>query len=81
MTRVGRDDIVRLFGSVADHTAVEIIAIGANLEDLELASLHAAKADDLLAELRKPLTGKAARVYDIVMRDPHYTNEEELDRE
>lgn len=39
MSTVKHDDIVRLFPGIQDHTAVEILATEATLDQLEAASL------------------------------------------
>ncbi|PWE18519.1 hypothetical protein DDZ18_02625 [Marinicauda salina] len=61
-----RDDIVRLFGSLADHTVVEILALEPSLGDLEAAALQLDEEDDVLGEARRPLSGVAGRIYDLL---------------
>jgi len=66
----GREDIIRLLGLVSDHTVVEILALDPAFGDLETVAVFIAQEDDVLGEARIPLSGKAARIYDILMRDP-----------
>lgn len=63
------DDVQRLFGPVADHTVVEILETGASLSDLEHVAMLLAQEDDVMGDMRRPLTGATARVFDIVMSD------------
>lgn len=72
----GRADVVRLFGDIEDHKIVEILATGASFREMEEAAAWLVREDDVMGNLRRPLTGKAARVYEIVGRE-----EEELDED
>jgi hypothetical protein len=75
-TRPGRDDVVRLVGDIEDHKIVEILATGATHTELEGAAAYILREDDVMGELRRPLSGRAAQVYEIVSRE-----EDELDEE
>ena len=72
-----RDDVVHLFGSIADHTIVEILGVGASQNELEEVAMLLAQEDDVLGELRKPLDSAVGRVYGILMRDELYANNED----
>lgn len=63
------EDVQRLFGPMADHTVVEILETGARLSELEHVAMLLAQEDDVAGARRKPLTGAAAQVFDIVMND------------
>lgn len=76
----GKDDVVRLLGPVGDHTVVEILEAGASLEELELVAMRLAQENDVMGDMRKPLSARAARIYDIVMRDPLYAEAREEER-
>jgi hypothetical protein len=71
MGRITRADAIRLFGPLADHTVAALLRSGADGDDLRAAAMRLAQ-NDIAAELRLPLSGAAARVYDIVTRDPLY---------
>ena len=73
-------DIVRLFGQLTDHSIVEILETGANTEQLEEAAAWLAGENDVMGDARLPLEGPAARVYDILIRDPELTRQAEADR-
>ena len=64
-----RDDVIRLLGDVSDHKVVEILETGATLEQLEEAAAWLAGESDVMGEERLPLTGAAAKVYEIIARD------------
>ncbi|MFP3943484.1 MAG: hypothetical protein ACLFWF_06310 [Alphaproteobacteria bacterium] len=73
---IGRADIVRLFGDIEDQKIVEILATGASHAELEQAAAYLLHEDDVMGELRRPLTGRAARVYEIVHREPDEVDED-----
>lgn len=80
MPRFHRDDIVRVFGPIGDHTIVEVMGAAPQLKDLELAALRLAQEDDAVSAAREQLSGVAAVIYDIVRRDPLYLEDQERDR-
>lgn len=61
------EDIVHLFGPINDQVVVDILDVGATYKELEEVALQLAQEDDVLGDMRLPLTGAAARVYDILM--------------
>ncbi len=77
---VGRADVVRMFGDIEDHKIVEILATGASASELEEAAAYLVREDDVMGELRRPLTGRAARVYEIVHREPDEVDEDSARR-
>ena len=78
MTRepISKDDILHLFGALSDHAIVEIIQTGADYGTLSEAATYLEQADDVMGDLRKPLSGKAAIVYDIVVKEQGLYDEE-----
>ena len=66
MSRLTRDDIRRLCGDVTDGRAARMIATGATLDDLEVAVAWSAGESDVMGEERKPLTGRAAELYELL---------------
>lgn len=73
-------DIIALFGEMTDHSVVEILETGANLEQLEEAAAWLAGETDVMEGAQLPLQGPAARVYDIAVRDPEIMRQAEADR-
>lgn len=74
---VSRQDIIRLFGGVSDHTVLRVMESGATLEDLEEVSMWIAQEDDVMGEARRPLTGIPAQVMDWLERDEGYPEDED----
>lgn len=69
-------DILHLFGPIADHLAREVLDLRPSLVELEVAAAYIAGLTDVMGEVRKPLTGNAARIYEIVSRDEMLDEEE-----
>lgn len=72
---VTQHDISRLFGELGPQRIAEIIATGATLAELEQVAALIDQMDDVMGELERPLTGAAARVYDILMDDPRFAGD------
>jgi len=62
-------DIVHLFGPISDHLSKEILELQPSPAEMEVAAAYIAGMTDVLGEARAPLTGKAARICEIVSRD------------
>lgn len=62
-------DILRLFGPIADHLAREILDLQPSADEMEVAAAYRAGLTDVMGAARAPLTGKAARIFEIVSRD------------
>ena len=69
-------DIAHLFGPLEDHLSKEIMDLEPSLAELEVAAAYMAGLTDVTGEARTPLTGKAARVYEIASRDDLLEEEE-----
>ena len=69
-------DILHLFGPIADHLVREILDLRPSLTEMEVAAAYIAGLTDVMGEARAPLTGKAARIYEIVSRDELLDEEE-----
>ena len=69
---ISRDFIVRLFGDIEDHKIVEVQATQASREELEEVAMWLAKQSAVMGELRKPLSGVAAEVYEILTGDNEF---------
>lgn len=77
MADLTSNDVTQRLGALSDHTVAEILDSGVQLRDLEIVAIRLAQEDDVLGDARKSLSGLAAEVFDIVMRDPLYTEEDE----
>ena len=53
MTTVSRDDVVRLFPGIQDHTVLEILDTGASVRDLEAALQLLQNADEGLIDIKQ----------------------------
>ena len=62
-------DIVHLFGPIQDHLAREILDLQPTPAELEVVAAYYAGLTDVMGEERVPLSGRAARIYEIVSRD------------
>ena len=72
-------DIRRMFGTIDDHKALEILDLDPSPEDLEVTMAYLSDMTDVMGEERQPLSGKAAAIYEIVIRD-EFAEEEEAAR-
>lgn len=72
MPPVEKEEVVRLLGPISDHTIAEVLGAGADAADFEEIAMRLEQQDDVMGELRKPLSALAARIYDIILRDPLY---------
>lgn len=62
-------DILRMFGPIDDHRAMEIMKLNPSWQELEVTLAYLADMTDVMGEERMPLSGRAAGIYDIVTRD------------
>ena len=62
-----RDDVVALVGDLGDAKVAQILATGATAGDLDEAIAWAEEESDVMGKLGKRLSGRAAKVYDILM--------------
>jgi len=72
-------DIRRMFATIDDHKAVEIMQLEPSLEELEVSLAYLADVTDVMGKERRPLAGKSAMIYEIVIRD-EFSEEEEARR-
>jgi len=77
MGRLTRDQITQIVGTIDEVKAAEIIATGANLEELEEAVAWASRITQVGEDLERPLAGVVARVYRILTIDQEYEDENE----
>jgi hypothetical protein len=73
---ITHDDVAAHFGELTDQQLIDILESGATQNDLAVAAAYIAQEDDAMGEERKPLSGAAAAVYEIVMRDEEHPEEE-----
>lgn len=64
-----------MLGDVDDERLVEIIALRPSRADIEVALAWAAAESDVMGEARKPLTGIAAEVYEILCGDSEFEDD------
>jgi len=62
-------EIRRLFGALDGHKLAQIEKLNPSLDDLEITAAYLAGMDDIMGKQRLPLTGKAAKIYEIATRD------------
>jgi hypothetical protein len=72
--RLTRDDILGVVGDVEDATITALLAIGASHLELEQAVMWANGDGDRLG---RPLTGRTAQAYDILLSDPAFAPADE----
>lgn len=72
----GYEDVRHLLGDVADWKISAILATGASLDEINAAIAWDAGEDDVMGEERRPLSGGAAAVYDILIADEEYGDED-----
>lgn len=66
---LAHSEILRLFGAIDDHKAEEIIELNPSPDELEVTAAYVAGMNDVMGKEHHPLTGKAAKIYEIVTRD------------
>ena len=76
MSTLTHDEVRRLCGDVTDDCAARMIATGATVRDLEIALAWSAGESDVMGEARKPLTGRAAALYELL---PQALDDEDAD--
>lgn len=76
-----RDDVVHLFGPLTDKTVADILEVEATYAELEEVALRLAQEDDVLGKMRRPLTGAAAQVYDIIQSTEDFSEEDRLEQD
>jgi hypothetical protein len=62
-------EILRLFGTIDDHKAEEIIELNPSPDELAVTAAYVAGMNDVMGKEHHPLTGNAARIYEIVTRE------------
>ena len=67
--RLDPEGVVRLCGDILDGTVTAIVDTGASLSDLEAAMAFLYGEDDAMGEERRPLTGAAAAIYDLLVAE------------
>lgn len=76
MTESGRahakataSDVLEILGPMPDARIAAILATGATIKQLEEAAAWAAGESDVMGEMRRPVTGPVAGVYEILTAD------------
>lgn len=63
------EEIHRLLGALDDHKTSLIDKLNPSLAELEITAAYLAGMDDIMGEERQPLTGKVAKIYEVVTSD------------
>ena len=71
-----RDEIHRIVGELDDERAAAIVATGADAAQLEEARLWAQGESDAMGEERKSLSGPVAAVYEILIANREFADNE-----
>ncbi len=69
------DEILGVAGDIGDAKAAAIEATGATREELEEAVAWAVGESDVMGDMRLPLAGRTAALYDILTADEDYGEE------
>lgn len=78
IARLRRDEVLRIAGEVEDATIAALLATGVDYLELEQALMWINGDGDYLGKLGRPLSGRIAKAYDILLSDPAF--EPDLDR-
>lgn len=65
-SRITAEHVRRLCGDIEDIKVAEAVATGATVQELEEAFACMHGNDDAMAEVQRPLSGRAAQIYDIL---------------
>ena len=63
------EDVLQVFGRIDDAKVVAIVEAQASYEDLEEAAAWLADEGETLRKMKRPLSGKAATVYEILQSE------------
>lgn len=66
---ITRELIAETLDTVSESAAAAILASGATVEEFEEAVAWAMGASDVVGELERPLSGRAAAIYEILMKE------------
>lgn len=70
------EEVRQLAGPVADHTIAEILGLLPTTQDLEVAIVYAQGEGDVAGAEGHALSGKSARIYEILAEDEIYQADE-----
>jgi hypothetical protein len=74
---LNREDVVHLVGDLEDATIAAILATGASYQEIEQALKWAGAGLDEPRVNAEGMTPKAEQVFDILLSDPAYADEEQ----
>jgi hypothetical protein len=74
--RPGAADIRRLCGDLLDWKVAAILATDASQVDIEAAMAWLEGESDVMGEERRPLAGRSAAVYDLLVRADEFPDDE-----
>jgi hypothetical protein len=68
-------DVVHILGQMPDARIAAILSTGATIAQLEEAAAWAAGENDVMGDMRRPITGPVAAVYEILTADEAFAEE------
>lgn len=74
------EHLARFRDRLGDAAVADILALNATQDDFETAVAWAEQESDVMGKQRRPLTGKAAQIADIIMADDAWREEMESHR-
>jgi hypothetical protein len=69
-------DVLHIAGPVTDDTLLAILKCEPTMEELEVAASYLRGEGSQVDRAGHPMTGKVAQIYDILMADPLYAENE-----
>jgi hypothetical protein len=67
-----RDDLVHYLGPLDDHKVMEILRLEPSFREISIAAAYLAGDDEAMHKAGEPLSGKAAEIHGIAMREEPY---------
>ena len=68
-------DAIEIFGPLPDARIAAILATGATVQQLEEAAAWAAGESDVMGQMRRPVSGPVAAVFDILTANEALAND------
>ncbi len=70
--KAAASDILQICGKLTDARVAAILAIGATIEQVEEAAAWASGESDVMGQLRRPVSGPVAEIFDVLTADELY---------
>jgi hypothetical protein len=75
--RATADDVRHVVGPVTDDTVLAILKVEPTVEELEVTASYLRGEGSAVDRIGHPMTGRVAKLYDILRADALYADEEE----